>query len=173
MHGKTYRASSDNLLKSLDGYVIFLLLVIILDSLTFLRVSAAVLAAVVCVRVVTFLNDALLLSEIIGIKHPATPAALIDVVTVHEVLDRHSCCSRVVFDRITRLHGRSSGEGPARPTSTLVTRNSHLARFVPVNICCNNGRVSSCGAFLSFTEKGASRTLEKTLTAIVDRELLL
>lgn len=137
MHCKTNRAKSDNLLKSLDSNVVFLLLVIILDSLTFLRFPAAVLAAVVGVRIVTFLNYALLFSKIVGIEHPAAPAALVNVITVHEVLDRHPSSSCVVFDCIPRLHGGSSGEGPARPTATLVTRDSHLARFMPVNICYN------------------------------------
>ena len=162
---------SNNLLKSLDGNIIFLLLIIILDSLIVLRLPAAVLAAVVGVRIVTFLNYALLFSEIVGIEHPATPAALINVVTVHEVLDRHPCGSGVVFNCVTRLHGRGSGEGPARPTATLVTRDSHLARFMPVNICYS-GRVAS-GVFQSLTEKWASRTLEETLTTVVHRELLL
>lgn len=64
-------------------------MVIIPDSLTVLRIPAAVLAAVVGVRIVAFLNNTLLLSEIIGVEHPATPAALINVITVYEVLDRH------------------------------------------------------------------------------------
>ena len=145
---------SNNLLKSLDGNVVFLLLIVIFDSLAVLRLPAAVLAAVVCVRIVTFLNYALLFSEIVGIEHPAAPATLINVVTVHEVLDRHPCGSGVVFYRVPRLHGSSSGEGPARPTATLVTRDSHLARFMPVNIC-DNGRVA-CGVFHSLTEEGAS-----------------
>jgi len=149
MHGKTNRANCDNLLKSLDRNVVFLLLVIILDSLIVLRLPAAVLAAVVDVRIVTFLNYALLFSEIVGIEHPAAPTALVNVITVHEVLDRHPCSSGVVFDCIARLHGRSSSESPTRPTATLVTRDCHLARFMPVNICYN-GRVSS-RAFLSFT----------------------
>ena len=149
MHSKTNRANCDNLLKSLDSNVVFLLLIIILDSLIVLRLPAAVLAAVVGVRIVTFLNYALLFSEIVGIEHPTAPAALVNVITVHEVLDRHPCSSCVVFYRISRLHGRSSGEGPARPTATLVTRDSHLARFMPVNICYN-GRVPTRG-FLSFT----------------------
>jgi hypothetical protein len=55
-----------------------------------------------------------------------------------------------VFYRIPRLHGRSSGESPARPTATLVTRDSHLARFMPVNICYN-GCVPT-RTFLSFPE---------------------
>jgi hypothetical protein len=113
MHGKTNRANCDYLLKSLDGNVVFLFLVIILDSLIILRLPAAVLAAVVGVRIVTFLNYALLFSEIVGIEHPAAPAALVHVITVHEVLNRHPCSSGVVFYRIARLHGGSSGEGPA------------------------------------------------------------
>ena len=83
MHGKTDRAKSHNLLKSLDGNVILLLLIIILDSLIVLRLPAAVLAAIVGVRIVTFLNYTLLFSEIVGIEHPPAPAALIDVVTVY------------------------------------------------------------------------------------------
>lgn len=112
MHCKTNRVNCDNLLKSLDCNVVFLLLVIILDSLIVLRLPAAVLAAVVCVRIVTFLNYALLFSEIVGIEHPTAPAALVNVIAVHEVLNRHSCSSGVVFYRITRLHGGGSGEGP-------------------------------------------------------------
>jgi hypothetical protein len=150
MHGKTHRAKSHNLLKSLDGNVVFLLLIVVLDSLIVLRLPTAVLSAVVGVRIVTFLNYALLFSEIVGIEHPATPAALINVVTVHEVLNRHPCSSGIVFYRVPRLHGRSSSEGPARPTATLVTRDSHFARFMPVNIRYN-GRVTS-GVFQSFTE---------------------
>ena len=113
MHGKTHRAKSHNLLKSLDGNVVFLLLIIILDFLTVLRLPAAVLAAIVIVRIVTFLNYALLFNEIVGIEHPTAPAALVNVITVHEVLNRHSCSSCVVFNCIPSLHGGSSGEGPA------------------------------------------------------------
>ena len=153
MHGKTDRVKSNNLFKSLDRNVVFLLLIIILDSLIVLRLPAAVLAAIVGVRIVTFLNYTLLFSEIVGIEHPPAPAALIDVVTVHEVLDRHPCSSCVVFYCIPGLHGSSSGEGPARPTPTLVTRDSHLSRFMPVNICYS-GHVSS-GVFQSFTENWA------------------
>ena len=83
MHGKTDRVKSNNLFKSLDRNVVFLLLIIILDSLIVLRLPAAVLAAIVGVRIVTFLNYTLIFSEIVGIEHPPAPAALIDVVTVH------------------------------------------------------------------------------------------
>jgi len=83
MHGKSHWAKSHNLLKSLDGNVVFFLLIVVLDSLIVLRLPAAVLAAIVGVRIVTFLYYALLLSEIVGIEHPTAPAALINIVTVH------------------------------------------------------------------------------------------
>jgi hypothetical protein len=66
---------------------VFLILIIVLDSLgNLLGVLALLLSSLICGRVLSFLDNSVLMSILISIQHPSTTTAIVGVVAVDKVL---------------------------------------------------------------------------------------
>ena len=134
-HGNTSWLLGDDLFHSLVGDKVFLEAAAVIELFGSVRFFAGSLLAKVVMSVILPEDDSMVLCPVVGIEHPATFAAPVDIVTVHQVLDRvHWYFRQVVYDGIQRLKSRCCRERPACTAAMLVDRRRDFACLEPVYV---------------------------------------